>query len=104
LTKRKHALLDKVYSAWQDMIKVKKPYAENRRLHPEVYSMYAAMVSRARSANDPLHFNEQAFNLIETNNKFARYFLGIRIAKGVRIYCPLRTKQTIEGRINDSNL
>jgi len=85
------------------MIKVKKPYVENRKMHPEIYSMYAAMASRAEP-NAPLYLNEQAFGIIETNNKFAKYFLDIRIAKGVRIYCPLRTKQTIEGRINDSKL
>jgi hypothetical protein len=78
-------------------------YAENRKMHPEIYSMYAAMTSRAEP-NDPLYVNKQAFDVIETNNKFASYFLHIRIAKGVRIYCPLRTKQVIEGRINDSKL
>jgi putative transposase len=85
------------------MIKVKRPYSENRELHPEIYSMYAAMASRAEP-NDPLYLNEQAFDIIETRNKFANYFLDIRVAKGVRIYCPLRTKQTIEGSINDSKL
>jgi len=95
--------LDEVYSTWQDMLKVKKPYAENRKMHPEIYSMYAAMASRAEP-NDPLYLNEQAFSVVETHNKFARYFLDIRIAKGVRIYCPLRTKQNMEGKINDSKL
>lgn len=85
------------------MIKKRKPYAENRKMHPEIYSMYAAMASRAEP-NDPLYLNEQAFSIVKTNNKFAKYFLDIRIAKGVRIYCPLRTKHDINGKFNDSKL
>lgn len=85
------------------MIKVKKPYAENRKMHPEVYSMYAAHASQAKQ-NDPVYLGTlRTFKIIETDNK-VKYFAGITIKPKVRIWCPLRTKQTINGKICDSKL
>jgi len=97
LTKRKQALLDEVYSAWQDMIKLKKPYAENRKLHPKVYSKYASHASMAKPS-DPIYLDTQSMFGIDGR------FVGITVKPRVRIWCPLRTKQKIEGDIRGSRL
>lgn len=103
LTKRKQALLDEVYSAWQDMIKVKKSYSENRRMHPEIYSKYASQASIAKP-NDPVYLDTQRmFKVIKTDNKIP-YFAAITVKPRLKVLCPLKTKQSIEGNICDSKL
>jgi putative transposase len=85
------------------MIKVKKPYTENRKMHPEVYSMFASHASRANQ-NDPVYLGMQrTFKIIETDNKI-KYFVGITVKPRIRIWCPLKTKQTIDGNVCDSKL
>lgn len=103
LTKRKQALLDEVYSAWQDMIKVKKSYSENRRMHPEIYSKYASQASIAKP-NDPVYLDTQRmFKVIKTDNKIP-HFAAITVKPRLKVLCPLKTKQSIEGNICDSKL
>jgi len=95
--------LDEVYVAWQDMIKVKKPYAENRKMHPDVYSRYASHASMAES-NDPVYLDTQKmFKVIKTHNKIP-YFAAITVKPRLKVLCPLKTKQSIEGDIRDSKL
>jgi putative transposase len=99
-TKRKEELLDEINDAWFDMVKIKKPYRDNRSLHPEIYSRYCSHASMAKNANQPIYLDSTDMLKINTETKFA----GIIIKPRVRIWCPLRTKQTIEGKICDSKL
>lgn len=105
LTQRKTKLLDELDTAWKDMIKVKKPYKVNRSLHPEVFSRYCSHASMAKQ-NDPIYLDaKDLFKIVITDNKL-KYFVGITIKPKVRIWCPLRSKQIIEGNtcIHDSKL
>ncbi len=85
------------------MIKVKKPYSGNRKMHPEVYSKYASHASIAEP-NDPVYLDTQRmFKVIKTDNKMP-YFVAITVKPRLRIWCPIKTKQSIEGNIHDSKL
>jgi putative transposase len=56
--------------------------------------------------NDPLYLDaKDLFKIVKTDNKL-KYFVGITIKPKVRIWCPLKSKQTIEGDIciRDSRL
>jgi IS605 OrfB family transposase len=95
--------LDEVYAAWRDMVKVKKSYAENRQLHPEVLAKYCSQASMAKP-NDPVYLDTQSmFKVVKTDNKI-QYFAGITVRPRLRIWCPLKTKQSVEGNICDSKL
>jgi putative transposase len=55
--------------------------------------------------NDPLYLDSKdLFKVVKTNNKMIEYFVGITIKPRNRIWCPLRTKQIIEGDTHDSKL
>lgn len=97
LTKRKQSLLDEVYSAWKDMVSTKKPYKENRKLYPLIYSKYVSQASMAKP-NDPIHLDTQ--NMFKIDGKFA----GISVKPRLRIWRPFKTKQKIEGKVCDSKL
>lgn len=85
------------------MIKIRKPYAENRKLHPEIYSKYCSQASMAEP-NDPVYLDIQSmFKVIKTDNKIP-YFVSITIKPRLKVLCPLKTKQPIEGYIRDSKL
>jgi IS605 OrfB family transposase len=85
------------------MIKIKKSYNENRRMHPEVYSKYASHASMAKP-NDPIYLDTQSmFKIVKTDNKVP-YFAAITVKPRLRIWCPLKTKQSIDGDICDSKL
>lgn len=57
------------------MIKVKKPYSGNRKMHPEVYSKYASHASIAEP-NDPVYLDTQRmFKVIKTDNKMPTLLL-----------------------------
>lgn len=43
------------------------------------------------------------FKIIQTDNKIS-YFAAITVKPRVRIWCPLRTKQSLEGKVHDSTL
>jgi transposase len=79
------------------MVKVKKSYAENRKLHPEVLAKYCSQASMAEP-NDPVYLDTQSMFKIDG------HFVGITVKPRVRIWCPLHTKQTIEGTVKDSKL
>jgi len=104
LTKRKQASLDEVYSAWQDMTKHGRRYEENRKLHPSLLAKYASKACISKP-NDPIYLDTQRiFKIIKTDNKL-QYFVGITIKPRLRIWCPLKTKQSFEfDRIHDSQL
>jgi IS605 OrfB family transposase len=85
------------------MIKVKKPYSENRRMHPEVLAKYASQASMAKP-NDPIYLDTQnMFKVIKTDNKIP-YFAAITVKPRLKVLCPLKTKQSIEGNVCDSRL
>lgn len=87
------------------MVKEKKPYKDNRKLHPEVYSKYCSHASMCKEPNDHLYLDTQDLLKVEkVDNKFASYFARITIKPKVRVWCPIRTKQAIEGEICDSRL
>jgi putative transposase len=79
------------------MVKVKKSYAENRTLYPQIYSKYCSHASIAEP-NDPVYLDTQSMFKIDGK------FVGITVKPRIRIWCPLCTKQTIEGTVKDSKL
>ncbi len=79
------------------MVSVKKPYKENRKMYPNIYSKYASQASMAQP-KDPVYLDTQ--NMLKLDGRFA----GITVKPRLRIWCPFRTKQKIEGKVCDSKL
>lgn len=79
------------------MVSVRKSYAKNRMMYPNIYSKYASHASMAEP-NDPVYLDTQ--RMFKLDGKF----VGITVRPRLRIWCPFRTKQKIEGKIHDSKL
>lgn len=82
---------------------MKKPYSQNRKMQPNVYSKYASHASMAQP-NDPVYLDTQRMlKIIKTDNKIT-YFAAITVKPRLMVLCPLMTKQTIDGQVCDSRL
>ena len=76
------------------MVKEKKTYRELREKHPNISALYARNASWKRTSPfDPIHLETQDFKIIDTGNKFARWFIRIPIKKGDPVYAPLRFRE-----------
>ena len=104
LTKKKISLLDEIYTAWSDMTRSKRSYRENRDSYPNLHSKYPWNARNARPSDPLLLDRQHQFEIIKTNNK-VEYFVRISIRPRVSIYCPLKTKSSLDGlKIHDSRL
>lgn len=93
-TQHKRRQLRLLFKIWREMVRTKSTYSDLRTRFPSLDSRYARVASfKAKTPREPIYLPKDLYRLMQTKNKFAKYFLGIPIEVRHWIWLPLRMSQ-----------
>jgi putative transposase len=104
LTARKRALLSELSSTWKKMTRLAQTgvnYTDLRKTFPTIRASYSRNADYHPKAKDAVYLTTQDFRLIDAKKKFARWFAMIPIRAGVRVFAPLKMRQSEEVALAD---